>query len=172
MPHDLTTERVWAEIEKRIFGVLGTVSRKGRPLTSGIVYKVKDRRLLISTGRSTQKARNIEAHPRVSVTVTVERRIPFLPWIKIPPATITFSGEARFLPPSEVDRKIQDRLIGTLFPEPRGPGGCVLHRGEAPGALRDLRDRGFAPHHAQTRGGHGAGSGLSISPRKMPFPFR
>ncbi len=118
MPHDLTTERVWAEIEKRIFGVLGTVSRKGRPLTSGIVYKVKDRRLLISTGRSTQKARNIEAHPRVSVTVTVERRIPFLPWIKIPPATITFSGEARFLPPSEVDRKIQDRLIGTLSLSP------------------------------------------------------
>ena len=118
MPPDLTTERVWAEIEKRIFGVLGTVSRKGRPLTSGIQYKVKDRRLLIGTGRSTQKARNVEAHPRVSITVTVERRIPFLPWIKIPPAAITFPGEARLLPPSEVDRKIQDRLIGTLSLSP------------------------------------------------------
>ena len=109
-----STGLVWAELEKRIFAVLGTVSRKGAPLTSGIVYKVKDRRILIATGRSTQKARNVEAHPRVSMTVTAARRIPFLPWIKIPPATITFRGEARLLTPEEVDQPLREALAGKL----------------------------------------------------------
>jgi hypothetical protein len=109
-----STSSVWAELDKRIFAVLGTVSPKGAPLTSGIVYKVKDRRILIATGRSTQKARNVEAHPRASMTVTADRRIPFLPWVKIPPATITFGGAARLLPPGEVDAVIREALIGKL----------------------------------------------------------
>lgn len=122
-----STDRVWAEIEKRIFAVLGTVSRKGAPLTSGIVYKVKDRRLFIATGRSTQKARNVEAVPRVSVTVTVNRGVPFHTWFKIPPAVITFRGEARLLPPEEVDGAIREALLGYLSLSPEALSDeCII----------------------------------------------
>ena len=48
------------------------------------------------------KARNVMRNPHVSLTVTVGQRIPFLPWIKIPAATITFQGLARLRPASAI----------------------------------------------------------------------
>ncbi|MFQ5692443.1 MAG: pyridoxamine 5'-phosphate oxidase family protein, partial [Nitrospinota bacterium] len=114
MPTGLTSDRVWKIVEKQRFAVLGTVSRNGRPLTTGIVYAVKDRHLYIPTNRSSQKAKNIQGRPHVSLCVTIEKRIPFLPWIKIPAATITFRGEAALLNPEEVEPRMRRRLTGRL----------------------------------------------------------
>lgn len=94
----LTSSQVWAELEKELFAVVGMVTPKGHARTAGIVYIVRDRKLYIGTGADTWKARHIAANPHVSVTVPIAKRIPLLPWIKIPAATITFAGTARLIP--------------------------------------------------------------------------
>ena len=114
MSVELTSDQVWREIEKRIFAVLGTVNRKGQPRTVGIVYAVKDKYLFIATSPSTVKAKNVQENPHVSLTVTIDKRIPFLGWIKIPPATVTFNGEATLHGQNEIDADIQKKLLGYL----------------------------------------------------------
>jgi hypothetical protein len=119
MPIALSSDQVWKALEREIFAVLATVNATGQPRTAGIVYAVKDRTLYIATQRSSYKARNVERNLHVSLTVTVEKRIPFLPWMKIPAATITFQGVGRLHPPSAVDAEIQKRLLGGLKAEER-----------------------------------------------------
>jgi len=45
------------------------------------------------------------------MTVTISKRIPFLPFIKIPAATITFSGKGTVLEPDNVG----DEILSSLF---------------------------------------------------------
>ena len=52
------------------------------------------------------KARHIAQNGNVSLTVTIPKRIFFMPWIKIPAATITFSGKATIVSPSELDAEV------------------------------------------------------------------
>lgn len=62
--------------------------------TIGIVYTARDPRLYIAAEWNSWKARHIASNPHVSLTVTIPKRIPFLPWVRIPAATISFQGEA------------------------------------------------------------------------------
>ena len=98
MPIQLSSDQVWQAIEKELFAVLGMVTASGEARTVGIVYVVRDRKLVIATGQDTWKARHIAANPHVSITIPIAKRIPIMPWIKIPAATITFSGVARISP--------------------------------------------------------------------------
>jgi len=66
--------------------------------TVGVVYVVQDRILYIGTGTETWKVRHIRNNPAVSITIPIPKRILLLPWIKIPAATITFSGKAEIIP--------------------------------------------------------------------------
>ena len=52
--------------------VLATVDAKGRAHAAPIWYLYEDGVLIMSTGRGSQKHRNVEAHP--NVTVVVDRR--------------------------------------------------------------------------------------------------
>lgn len=124
MPAPITTDQVWQVLEKELFAVLGMVTAQGEARTVGVVYVVRDRRLFISTGAATWKARHAAANPHVSITVPIAKRIPFLPWVKIPAATITFPGTARVFPVSEAPPGIVDALF-------RGSQ-------EDPEAMRDL----------------------------------
>lgn len=90
----LTTAQVWEALEKELFAVIGMVTARGEARTAGVVYVVHERKLYVSTGRASWKARHIAQNPSVSITVPIAKRIPFLPWIKIPAATITFAGTA------------------------------------------------------------------------------
>jgi len=45
MPASITTELVWAEIEKRLFAVLSYVTPKAEARSAGIVYIVRGRKL-------------------------------------------------------------------------------------------------------------------------------
>jgi hypothetical protein len=108
MTEQLTSEQVWKELKKELFAVLGMVTAKGEARTVGIVYVVHNKKLYIATGRDTWKARHVGGNPNVSITVTIPKRIPLMPWIKIPAATITFSG------------------VGTVL-EAEKVGGDVLH---------------------------------------------
>lgn len=111
MNNPATTEIVWDAIEKELFAVLGMVTDQAEARTVGIVYLVKDRKFYIGTGINTWKARHISANPRVSLTIPIAKRIPILPWIKIPQATITLHGSAEIIPA----REAPDKLLREVF---------------------------------------------------------
>ncbi|MDH3247819.1 MAG: pyridoxamine 5'-phosphate oxidase family protein [Acidimicrobiia bacterium] len=106
-----TTETVWREIDDNIFGVLAFVNKAGEPRSAGIVYAVDDRSLLISSARDSWKNRHITRHPKVSMTVTIPKRVPFLPFIKVPAATVTFHGDAEILEVDELSPEATRRLF-------------------------------------------------------------
>lgn len=97
MTLQLTTDQVWQEIEREVFAVLGMVTARQEARTVGVVYGVHDRKLYIGTGKQRWKARHVAANPHVSLTIPIAKRIPIMPWVKIPAATITFAGEARVI---------------------------------------------------------------------------
>lgn len=97
----ITSAQVWKEIENQIFAVIGMVTAHHESRTAGVVYIVRHRQLLIASTKSAWKTRHLATNPHVSVTIPIAKQIPFIP-IKIPPATITFSGVARVLEPADV----------------------------------------------------------------------
>lgn len=106
-----TTETVWAEMDENIFGVLAFTNAKGEPRSAGIVYVVDGRSLLISSARDSWKNRHISRHPKVSMTVAIPKRVPFLPFIKVPAATVNFQGDAEILEVDELSEEATRRLF-------------------------------------------------------------
>ena len=110
MTRELTSEQVWDEIQQNIFGVLGMVTAKGESRTVGIVYVVDDHKLYIGAQRSAWKTKHVERNAHVSLTVPIPKRAPFMPWIKIPAATITFSGTAAVLDRDDLSAELFEKL--------------------------------------------------------------
>ena len=110
MTLQLASNEVWQEVEKNMFAVLGMVTAQQEARTVGIVYVVRNRKIYIASNKHAWKARHIIKNPHVSLTVTVAKRIPFMPWIPIPAATITFSGEATVHNALDVDEEIVKAL--------------------------------------------------------------
>ena len=94
MINPATTDIVWKVIENELFAILGMVTRNHESRTVGIVYIVNDRKFYIGTGLETWKVRHLKDNPNVSLTIPIAKRVPVMPWIKIPQATITFAGKA------------------------------------------------------------------------------
>jgi hypothetical protein len=111
MTQQITSEQIWKELKKEIFAVLGMVTSKGEARTIGIVYIVHNNKIYVSTSKESWKARHILRNPHVSMTVPIAKHIPFLPWIKIPAATITFSGNAKVLKPEELEEEALHSLL-------------------------------------------------------------
>ncbi len=109
-----STDLVWREIQKQMFAVLGFVTPRGEARTAGIVYVVHGREVFIGTGRESWKSRHIAKNPSVSLTVTIPKRIPLLPWIKIPPATVTCQGSAAVIGLDEAPADVARRLFRGL----------------------------------------------------------
>jgi hypothetical protein len=134
MTTQLTSEQVWAEVEKEIFAVLGMVTAKGEARTVGIVYIVHDRKLFIGTGTDSWKARHVRGNPNVSLTVPITKRVPLMPWMKIPAATITFSGIGRVLGAGKVNPDVLQAIFrGLEKDEEMVASTCVIEvepRGE------------------------------------------
>lgn len=105
-----TTEQVWEVLDRGIFGVLAFVNRAGHPRTTGVCYTVDGHSLFISTNKGSWKVRHIAANPNVSMTVTLPKRVPFLPFIKVPAATVTFKGEAQLLEVGDIGESVFKRL--------------------------------------------------------------
>jgi len=110
----LTSQDVWREIDHTIFGVLAFVSRAGEPRTAGVCYVTDGQSLLIASSRDAWKVRHIRRNPMVSMTVTLPKRVPFMPFIKVPAATISFSGEAEILEVVDVADAVPARLMRGL----------------------------------------------------------
>ncbi len=92
-----TSAEVWESIDQENFAVLGMVTKRDESRTAGICYVVDDHKIYIGASRSQWKTKHVAQNPAVSLTVVISRRIPFLPWIKVPATTITFKGTARVL---------------------------------------------------------------------------
>ena len=118
MTLQLTSEQVWAELKKELFAVLGMVNSKGEARTIGIVYIVHGQKLYISTEKEAWKTRFVQGNPHVSITVPIAKRIPIMPWIKIPAATITFSGTATVFEAKNVVGDILHALFQGLESDP------------------------------------------------------
>lgn len=116
MGAQVTAAQVWTQLENHLFGVVGLVTAKGEARTVGIVYLVRDRKLYFCTDANAWKTKHLRGNPSVSMTVPIAKRIPFLPWINIPAATITFSGRGRVLDLTEVPAEIPDTLLKDLKP--------------------------------------------------------
>ncbi len=106
----LTPQQIWDEVEKHNFAVVGTVTAKGEPRTVGIVDVVDDHQLYIGADRTAWKTRHIEGNPHVSATVPIPERVPLMPWIEVPAATITFSGTARIPEKQDLGAELLDQL--------------------------------------------------------------
>ncbi len=118
MVDTLTTQAVWDEIEKQIFAVVGMVSAKNEARTAGIVYIVQNRKLYFASVADAWKVRHILHNPHISVTIPIAKRAPLMPWIKIPAATITFSGEARELDAAEITDTVKAAVFKGLVDDP------------------------------------------------------
>ena len=122
----VTTDDVWTEAEGQLFGVMGMVSARNEGRTAGIAYEVRQRKLYFATDRREWKTRHIAVNPNVSMTIPLAKRIPSVPWIKIPAATITFSGSARVLDAAEVPSGVSDALHEGLSNDPEDAAASVV----------------------------------------------
>jgi len=127
MTDQLTSDQVWQAIDKELFAVLGMVTAKGEARTVGIVYVSRNRKLYIGTDQDAWKTRHVAANPHVSLTIPIAKRIPFLPWMKIPAATITFCGEARVLPANETPPEVLQAVFrGMAEDDERVATSCLI----------------------------------------------
>ncbi len=110
MSLQLTSQQVWENVAKNSFAVLGVVTANDEPRTVGIVYVVDDHKLYIGAEKTAWKTKHIEGNPHVSVTVPIPKRVPLMPWIKVPAATITFSGTAKILEKQDVGAELLEEL--------------------------------------------------------------
>src|SRR3990172_3328445 len=127
MPAQLTTDQVWREVSRQIFAVLATVTAHNEPRSSGVVYAIRDHTVYICVERASWKARHICCNPKVSLTVTIPKRIPFFPWARIPPATISFQGEASIRDLAEIPAEVRKALLrGLETPQELAARICFL----------------------------------------------
>lgn len=102
MTLQLTEQQVWVSIETNQFAALGMVTSKDESRTVSIVYVMDDHKLYIGMEKSAWKTKHVAANPHVLLTIAIAKRIPFIPWIKIPVATISFLGVANILEHNDV----------------------------------------------------------------------
>lgn len=134
MTLQLNSAQVWQAIEKELFAVIGMVTARQEARTAGVVYVTQGRKLYVGTGQETWKARHIGRNPHVSITIPIAKRIPLMPWMKIPAATITFSGVARVLPAADASPDLLRAVFRGMADDPaRVANSCLIEvtpRGE------------------------------------------
>jgi len=117
----VTTEQVWQQLAKASFAVVSEVTPTGEPRSSGVVYSATDGRLYVVVAPDSWKARHLAANGRVAVTVPVRRVGPLSLVAPIPPATISFHGNATVHPAGSTP----DR-VASLIPAERRASGSVV----------------------------------------------
>ena len=81
--------------------VLSTVSSKGNPQSSLVVYVSDGETIYVMTGEMTQKIKNIKKNPLVSVTIPFYKNLLHRLITIAPPASLTFKADADILPFNE-----------------------------------------------------------------------
>lgn len=129
---DVSRDEVWRAIAAQNFMVVGMVSARGAARTAGVMHHVHDGRLWFTTNELLWKARHIAAHPAVSVTVPVAKRVPLMPWVRVPAATITFQGTAETVPVAELPDDVRHALVGGIEVTDGGELGALVAIGIRP----------------------------------------
>ncbi|WP_394554085.1 pyridoxamine 5'-phosphate oxidase family protein [Agromyces sp. MMS24-JH15] len=129
---DITADEVWKAVAAENFMVVGMVSARGGARTAGVMHQVHDGRVWFTTNERLWKARHIAAEPNVSVTVPIAKRIPLLPWIRIPAATVTFCGVAETIPAADLHPEVAHALLHGLDVTDGGELGALIAIGIRP----------------------------------------
>lgn len=108
--HRPDPDRIHRAIEKRSFATLATASTAGRPHVAGVLFDIVDEVLYVNTLRTSRKARNVLANPRVALVIPI-RRSPVGP-----PSTVQFQAKASVLEihDPEVRRLVDDGHLGSI----------------------------------------------------------
>lgn len=122
----LTSEQVWKALERASFAVLSHVTPGGDPRSSGVVYKVVDRRLYAAVAPDSWKARHIAADGRVAVTVPVRRGGILSLVAPIPPATISFRAHATIYEAGSDQASALLHELRSLLPPDRRDSGAIV----------------------------------------------
>ncbi|GAA1839419.1 pyridoxamine 5'-phosphate oxidase family protein [Agromyces salentinus] len=123
---DITSEAVWKTLAAENFMVIGMVTPRGEARTAGVMHAVHDGLIWFTTHDRAWKTRHLAANGSVGVTVPIAKRIPFVPWVKIPAATVTFSGDARIVPLAEMPEHVRDALLHGLEITDGGEHGNIV----------------------------------------------
>lgn len=122
----LTGEQVWRAVASASFAVLSHVTPAGEPRSSGVVYKVVGRKLVVAVAPGSWKAQHVAADGRVAVTVPVRRGGVLSLLAPIPPATISFHGTAVVHPAGSPRARSLLAELGALVPARRRASACVI----------------------------------------------
>lgn len=122
----LTSDQVWQSVISASFAVISYVTPAGQPRSSGVVYKVVGRRLIVVVASDGWKARHIAATGRVAVTVPVRRGGVLSLVAPVPPATISFHGTAILRPAGSPQTLALLNELGSLIPVERRATGSVI----------------------------------------------
>jgi Pyridoxamine 5'-phosphate oxidase len=122
----LTADRVWRALERASFAVVSQVTPSGEPRSSGVVYKVTGRRLVVAVAPDSWKARQIAASGRVAVTVPVRRGGLLSLVAPIPPATISFRAAATVHQPGSPRARALLAELRSLLPPDRRDSAAVI----------------------------------------------
>lgn len=122
----LTNEQVWHALAKASFAVLSYVTPSGQPRSSGVVYKMLNRRLFVAVEPSGWKAKHVAACGRVAVTVTVRRGGLLSLVAPIPPATVSFHATAIVHDPGSPEARPLLEQLGALLPAERRDSASLI----------------------------------------------
>ena len=122
----LTGEQVWQAVARASFAVLSHVTPAGEPRSSGVVYMVSGRTLVVAVAPGSWKAKHIAADGRVAVTVPVRRGGILSLVAPIPPATISFHGTAIVHPAGSPQARLLVDQLGNRIPAARRASACVI----------------------------------------------
>jgi hypothetical protein len=122
----LTSEQVWRQVARASFAILSHVTPSGAPRSSGVVYRTLDRRLYVAVAPDSWKARHVAVDSRVSLTVPVHRGGVLALVMPIPPATVSFHGNAIVHPAGspEVGPLLDE--LGSLLPAERRASAAII----------------------------------------------
>jgi hypothetical protein len=122
----LPSEQVWQQVAKASFAVLSYVTPSGEPRSSGVVYGTFGRRLYVAVAPDSWKARHVALDGRVSLTVPVRRGGVLALMMPIPPATVSFHGNAIVHPAGSAQVGPLLEELGSLLPAERRASAAII----------------------------------------------
>lgn len=125
-PGRVTTERIWRELIRASFAVVSYVTPSGEPRSSGVVYIISGRRMYVAVAPNSWKARHIAQNGHVAVTVPIRRGGLLSLLFPIPPAVVSFHGNAIVHPAGSRELKVPLARLDALVPSERRPSASII----------------------------------------------
>lgn len=125
-PRRVSTERVWRELTRVSFAVVSYVTPSGEPRSSGVVFTISGRHMYVAVAPNSWKARHIALNGRVAVTVPIRRGGLLSLLFPIPPAVVSFHGNAIVHPAGSRDLQVPLQTLDALVPPERRASASII----------------------------------------------